>query len=403
MNKQDRITTAIIGISLYLIATGLSFAAFSFFGKGLSGQTKSPTVTTGADGWLVIDPSVPRTESCPINGQLFTKQERDIWGERRPLAVMVENHLEARPQSGLSSADVVYEAVVEGGVTRFMGIFYCGASAKNLTIAPVRSARTPFLPYVLEYDALYTHVGGAGNCNDDTVDPRAKALCQIDQYNIKDMDQFGLPFKTKDADGKTWRVCERNYDRLGHEVPTEHTMVCYTNGLYAVASVDRKWTNVDAKGVAWDARFKSWSFKDDAKEGERGSSQSASFVASKGYEVTFGVRWDYDPISNSYKRVMGGDPHIDLETKKQIEAKVVILQFAKEVGPVDDHLHMLYENIGSGDVKILEDGKVIKATWKKVKRTDRTQFYDTGGKEVKFNRGQIWVELLATGTPVTAE
>ena len=98
---------------------------------------------------------------------------------------MIENHAEARPQSGLSYADVVYEAVAEGGITRFMGVFYCGIAVRNVNLAPVRSARTYFLPWVLEYDALYNHVGGAGLCNDDTVDDRAKALCQIDQYKIK--------------------------------------------------------------------------------------------------------------------------------------------------------------------------------------------------------------------------
>ena len=130
---------------------------------------------------FIIDPSVPRTEVCPLNGLMYTKQEKDVWETRRPIAAMIENHVEARPQSGLSLADVVYESVVEGGITRFMGVFYCGVASRNLTLAPVRSARTFYLPWVLEYDALYNHVGGAGVCSDVTVDERAKALYQIDQ------------------------------------------------------------------------------------------------------------------------------------------------------------------------------------------------------------------------------
>jgi len=240
MNKQKFISTIIVGLVLYLAATGLSYAGFSFLGKTSSGS-KTPVTQNGQQEHFAIDPSLPRTEVCPINGKLYTKQEKDIWSARRPLAVMIENHEESRPQSGLSKADVVYEAVAEGGITRFMGIFYCGIAAETVNLAPVRSAREYYLPWVLEYDALYNHVGGAGLCNDDTVDDRAKALCHIQQYKVKDMDQFGISFPT----------CFRNYDRLDHPVATEHTMVCVTDKLIALAKT-RGWTNTDASGVSWD-------------------------------------------------------------------------------------------------------------------------------------------------------
>ncbi len=389
MNRQKLITSGIIGIALYLIATGLSFAVFSYFGRKAT-QPSRPALVKDKQGHFVIDPSIPRTEECPLNGKMYTKQERDIWEKRRPLAVMIENHAESRPQSGLSSADIIYEAVAEGGITRFMGVFYCGIAAGDVTLAPVRSARSHFLPWVLEYDALYNHVGGAGRCSDDTVDDRAKALCQIEQFKIKDMDQFGISFPT----------CYRNYDRLDHPVATEHTMVCFTDKLYKLA-VERGWTNEDTKGVKWNARYVSWKFKDDAKTGERAASSSASFVAWKGYESEYGVRWDYDPAGNFYKRANGNVPHTDLETGEQLTAKVVIVQFAKETGPVDDHLHLLYNTIGTGDGLLLEDGKVTKITWKKPVRTDRTKFYTDKGTEVSLNRGQIWIELLPIGTKVS--
>src|SRR3989344_3913161 len=141
MNKQQYVVTSLIGIALYLIATGLSFAAFSVFGDKKTYPTVNTSATT-ADGQenFIIDPSVPRTEECPLNGKFYTKQEREICEKRRPLAVMIENHAESRPQSGLSHADVVYEAVAEGGITRFMSVFYCGLSVRNVNLAPVRSA-----------------------------------------------------------------------------------------------------------------------------------------------------------------------------------------------------------------------------------------------------------------------
>jgi len=397
MQKPQFLISGLIGLALYLITTGLSFAFFSYFVKLPSGGVISPT-GTGKEGQarFVIDPSVPRTEPCPLNGKLYTKQEREVWEKRRPLAVMIENHADSRPQSGVSLADVIYEAVAEGGISRFMGIFYCGITVQPVNLAPVRSARTYFLPWVLEYDALYNHVGGAGLCNDDTVDSRAKALCQIEQYKIKDMDQFGLPFKTTD---KKDMVCARNYDRLDHEVATEHTMVCNTNGLYKVAA-ERGWTNVDTKGVAWDKKFEAWKFKDDAKEAERGASFSASFVAWPGYEAEYGVRWDYDRLANAYKRSNGGKPQLDLETQEQLTAKNIVIIFAKEIGPVDDHLHLLYNNVGSGNGLVFQDGKAIKITWSKPERSSKLKFLDPGGREVSLNRGQIWIEMLPIGTKV---
>ena len=243
----------------------------------------------------------------------------------------------------------------------------------------------------MEYDALYNHVGGAGLCNDPTVDDRAKALCHIPQYKIKDMDQFSISFPT----------CYRNYDRLDHPVATEHTMVCVTDKLIALAKT-RGWTNVDAAGVSWDKAFQPWKFKDDAKENDRGAATSISFAAWKGYESTYGVRWDYDKVANVYKRFNGGVAHTDLDTKVQLSAKAVVILFAKETGPVDEHAHLLYANIGSGEAIVFQDGKTTKAVWKKETKGSRTKFIDAAtNKEIEFTRGQIWIEMLPTGTSVT--
>ncbi len=385
-------------ILLYGISTGVSYAAFTYINS--KQQVTVVPLPLNEKGKFVIDPSLPKTEVCPLNGQKFTGLEKDIWVNRRPLAVMIENHEESRPQSGLSYADIVYEAVAEGGITRFMGVFYCGVAAYNVEFAPVRSARTYFVDWVSEYDGLYNHVGGAGKCNDDTVDERAKALCQIGKYGIKDLDQFGLKIKDKDKNGKEYYICFRNPDRLDHEVAYEHQMVCTSNGLYNVAS-ERKWTNVDEEGVAWDENFQEWKFKDDAEESGRGTVASISFVHWSGYEAKFGVLWNWDQTTNAYKRVMGGTPHIDFDTKQQLTAKNIVVQFTKETDGVDEHAHVLYGTIGTGKALIFQDGKAISGTWKKAKRTDRTIFFDDKGKEITFDRGQIWIEVVSVDTKVT--
>ncbi len=394
MKQKSPILYILGAILLYLVSTGISYGAFSLISGG-SAPTKV-ALPSGGKGRLVIDPSIPRTEVCPLNGAKFTKQERDIWETRRPLAVMIENHEEARPQTGLSYADIVYEAVAEGGITRFMGIYYCGIAAYDIGLAPVRSARTYFVDWVSEYDALYAHVGGAGRCSDDTVDPRAKALCQIEKYGIKDMDQFGLPIRTKDAKNT---VCVRNYDRLDHEVATEHTMVCYSDGLYLIAQ-ERSWTNVDEEGVAWNKNYTPWKFQNDGESSKKGTVKSFSFTHWKGYEDQYGVQWDYDETSNSYKRSNGGKPHLDLETNQQLTAKNIVVQFTKETDGIDEHAHILYGTIGNGEALIFQNGDAIKGTWKKLNRLARTVFYDDKGKEIAFVPGQIWIEVIAIGTEV---
>lgn len=379
----------IIGaIFIYLISTGLSFVFFSWTG-GSDESIASPITDniTPGEGFK-IDPGLPKTEACPLNGKLYSKPEKAIWETRRPMGVMIENHTESRPQSGLAKADVVYEAVAEGGITRFLAVFYCGV-AENTELAPVRSARSYYVDWVSEYDALYSHVGGAGKCGDSTVDERAKALCQIDKYGIKDLDQFGISFPH----------CYRNPDRIDHPVATEHQMVCLSENLYKIAS-ERGWTNVDEKGVSWDKNFTSWKFKKEADTADRGDASKIEFGFWRGYK-DYDVTWQYDKENNLYKRLSGGKPHLDLDTNQQITAKNVIVQLVAETGPVDEHKHMIYGTIGKGDAFIFQDGKVIKGSWSKKTRVARTMFYDEKGSEVKFNPGEIWIEIVPAGNEVT--
>ena len=87
-----------------------------------------PAPIVGTNGQVAFDPKLPKTQECPLNGVKYSKQQEAWWQKHRPLGVMIENHQEARPQSGIASADVIYEAVAEGGITRFMALFYCNLS-----------------------------------------------------------------------------------------------------------------------------------------------------------------------------------------------------------------------------------------------------------------------------------
>ncbi len=386
MMKKNIYLYILAGISLFIFVVGITFLVSGW----LKGRGKANPATRTTSSRSKIDPNLPRTEVCPLNGAKFTKAERQIWETRRPLAIIIENHLDSRPTSGLSSADIVYEAVAEGGITRFMGIFYCGVAAINETVAPVRSARISYVQVVPEYDALYNHVGGAGNCDDPTVDPRAKALCYIHTNKIKDMDQFGLDFK----------ACHRVTNRLDHEVAFEHTMACYTDELYKVAE-SRGWTNVDqnSKNTPWDKNFTAWKFKDPSTSpGQAATDIKFDFWASM---PDYSVEWRYDSSTNSYKRINGGKQVVDQNTGKQIVAKNVVVQQVLETGPIDEHQHMIYDIIGKGKMLVFQDGKVATGTWFKSGSAGRTKFVLDNGKEVQFNGGLIWVEWVPAANQIT--
>lgn len=378
---NKRLLTILGFLGLYLLSTGVSYAVFSYLVTPPEFGLETP-LPPRKDGGFVIDPDAPKTQACPLNGVLYTKQEETIWQTRRPLGVMIENHQESRPQSGLGRADIVYEAVAEGGITRFLAIYYCDAAAYDVKLCPVRSARTYYLDWISEYDGLYAHVGGA-TCAAD-VAPRAQALCQIQKYGIYDIDQMGYSFPY------FWR----DYERLPHEVATEHTM-CSTNQKLWEIGEQKGWEAKDEDGVAWDENFKSWVFKEDFALEERGEITSIKFNFWEGYG-DYKVEWVYDKEANLYKRFNGGKEHKDLNSDEQLSAKMVAILLTKETGPVDDHLHLLYETLGSGDLLLFQDGEVTKGEWSKKDRVSRTIFFDEKGKEIKLNKGKIWLEIIPT-------
>jgi len=388
IKNKKIIFTIVGGVVLYLLSAVASYAGFRYLSQ--PAEINAPISPVGeARSGFRVDLSAPKTEKCPLNGGMFTKDERRIWEQRRPLAVMIENHLDSRPQSGLSSADVVYEVVAEGGITRFLAVFYCGAAAQEVTIGPVRSARTYFLDFASEYGdfPLYAHVGGAN------LPGPADALGQIADYGWlekrNDLNQFAVGFP----------VYWRDYERIGHPVATEHTMYSTTDKLWEVAH-KRGLDAQDSEGNRWDENFVSWKFKEEAPLNERGEISEIKFDFWQGYK-DYAVTWEYDRQANIYRRFNGGQPHKDLNNDQQLTAKVIVIQFMDEKGPIDELKHMLYKTIGKGEALIFQDGQVIEGGWEKLSRQARTKFTDSKGEEIELNGGQIWIEILPTGREVS--
>ncbi len=398
----------------FLLFLGLSYISSAKFfpaSSGLLNPEVQPEEGEGATDAQITETGSfvftgPKTEVCPLNGALYTKEEREIWEKRRPLLVMIENHDESRPQSGLQKADIIYEAIAEGGITRFMAVYYCGAAAppnQKYDIGPVRSARSYFLDWASEYSdfPLYAHVGGA-NCSAPeggacTTNSKAQALEQIGNYGWldsgtrSDLNQFALSYK----------ICRREPERTGIVKATEHTMYCSLPNLWEEAE-KRGLTNEtqNIKGEpSWDEDYVSWDFKDDAEPEDRGLAETISFDFWSGYK-DYAVSWTYDPETNAYTRYNGDQKQFDQNTQKDLKAKTIIVQYSTETGPVDEHKHMLYQTTGTGKAIVFQDGQKIDATWSKKTRTSKTLFKNSQGNDIKLNTGLIWLEILPVGSEI---
>jgi len=291
---------------------------------------------------------------CLLDGSLVDEN----LANRHPLGIMIENSVAARPQIGLADAQLVYEAITEGGITRFLAIYSCSEPEK---VGPVRSARIFYLDWVSELNAFYAHVGG----NYD-------ALQKIKEYGILDLNQFRY------GNAGYWRIPE-----AGKAI--EHTMYTSTKKLWKIAEKN-KWSQK--------ADYESWEFKDDLEESQRPQSASATINFSTS---NYNVKWLYEPKTNTYLRNQTKTP--------TIRAKNIIIQWTERrpiVSKIGEKSYAI-KAIGSGKAKVLMDGKVIDGTWKKDSRATRTWFYDSSGNKIKFNRGQIWIEVVHNETPIKLE
>jgi hypothetical protein len=299
----------------------------------------------------------------PINGVLNTEKEADKWKKRIPLAVMVENHSLARPHSSISTAEVVYEAPVEGGVTRFVAIFLANSSSRDL--GPVRSARKYYLDWAREYKSVYAHWGG-----NQGVRAAARTV-----FGERDFDQFHIGAPTF-------------FRRAPYG---EHSAYTTTAGLWKTAS---------SRGVNKPSKINSWVFKEDSPVAKPNAKNITVGFEGRSDMI---VVWKYDKKTNTYKRYIGGTAHKDKAYKKQIAAKTVIVQYVKNLGNVivTGVFNRNFQTTGTNKLQIFRDGTVIKGKWVKKNKTARTRFFDKKNKEIPLNRGQIWIEIVPVGSSVS--
>jgi hypothetical protein len=281
---------------------------------------------------------------------------------KRPVTgVMIENSLDARPQSGLGDAGVVFEAIAEGGITRFLALFQ-DTSPKN--VGPIRSARPYYVNWALGFDAGYAHVGGS-----------PEALANIRSWHVRDLDQFANA-------GAYHRVSSR---AAPHNVYTSLKALNQLEKAKGYKHSDYNGFDRLSYTKAWHKRAQNIRRQPKAK-----LAKSIDFALSG---PLFNVRYSYDSAHNYYKRSEGGDPHIDANTHKQIRPTVVI-GLVMQYGLASDGHHSEYKTIGSGKAYIFQDGTVTIGRWSKKDKNHQLTFKDRKGHVILLEPGKTWLTAL---------
>lgn len=273
-----------------------------------------------------------------------------------PYAVMIENEATSRPAAGLSRANLVYEALAESSITRFVAFFDPSVSSER--IGPVRSARPYYISIAGEWGALYAHSGGS---------PAAIDLLESTD-RVHDLNEF-FAVNTQ----YFWRRPDRF---------SPHNLYTSSDRLNKAAST---------QSVATTTSARAWLFKDDVSEDQR-PAETQPLTVDYSLSALYQVSWRYRRAENDYERWQNDAPHTD-EDDSQIRAKNVVVQFVP-TAVLDAVGRRSMDLIGTGKALIIQDGKVVVGSWRRDKVEDRTIYYDNESKEVSFNRGVTWVQIV---------
>jgi hypothetical protein len=342
-------------------------AASVLFGCGKKEEPKEPEVkkeepVQEEEPEEVVEAEKPDTEQIPdgmVKSYLTGEYVSETIGKRRPVAVMLNNIQKAVPQAGIANAGVVYEAPVEGGITRLMGIF---EDYDNLTkIGSVRSCRDYYIYYALEFDAIYAHYGQA-----------AYALPYLDLEQVNNLN--GLS-------GYGGDVYYRTKDRKA-----PHNAYTSFEGLQKGIEIN-KYSQDYASDYKGHYQF--------AKAGETVSLENASPAAFVRLHYKVNDPWfEYHEDDGLYYRFQYGEPQIDELTNEQLAYKNIIIQYSPwEYYPDGSYLNV--DTLSGGKGKYITNGQAIDITW--TKNGDEwgpTRYYDSLGNEITMNTGKTWVCIV---------
>ena len=336
--KQLVILIVAVIVAIALIGCGV-WAFFALQKKET--KTQQPTTTVKAE-----KPKAPEKFYSALSG-VEVASAADV--NKPVIGSIIENSPNARPQSGLFDAEVVFEAIAEGGVTRFLALYQQNQPA---LIGPVRSLRGYYIDWAGGFQASIAHVGGSGD-----------ALARIRDGQHRDMDQF---FNA----GSFWRARDRY---APHNVYTNFENLSSLNN-------SKGWSS---------SNFEGFKFKNDKKSSTPNATQISITMSGPLYDSTF----SYNADCNCYLRNQAGAPHLDRE-KGQISPKNVVA-LRMNINSRDGY-YSDYVTIGSGTAVVFRDGVAEEITWEKSSENSPLTLKDSAGKIVQLNRGQTWLVAVPT-------
>jgi hypothetical protein len=328
--------------------------------------TPAPTATPTPAPTATPAPTpvpTPAPVAAPLTGRLVPPAT----AARHVIAVMIDDHSGARPQSGFNAASIVWHAPAEGGIPRYMLLFQDRVPG---SVGPVRSARQYYIAWAAEWQAMYVHVGGS---------PQALSTLRND----------GQGELVYDADEFRWggRYLWRTTDRFA-----PHNVYSDGDRLYQLA---RRLGAEEAPGAA------AWTFAAEVPMARRpvGGRIVVPYRANE-------IIYRYDRRTNRYVRsVTGASPQVDRADGKVVAPKNVVVLFMNFSPLNDGHpekKRLEADYVGSGRALIATNGRTIQGTWRKAAIDEPTLLFDAAGRPVTLSIGQTFVQVVETGTKVTA-
>ncbi len=290
---------------------------------------------------------------------------KTLSGSSRPIAVMIDNHIDAIPQAGLLEADIVYEIIVEGGETRLMLIL----QDKDLDkIGPIRSSRHYFLDYALENDAIYVHYGWSPQAQSD--------ISSLGVNNINGIYESASDF---------WRVQDKY---------APHNAVTSTKNIMKIAKREDYRTTTTTDTVL--------NYVVDEVELEEGKTANTVTIP---YSYSNTVRYEYDEDLKEYVRYSRDEKQVDWETEKTITTKNIIIQKAENwtLNDGSGKGRQTIDNIKEVDGYYITNGKVIPITCNKTSRKGQTVYKDLEGNEIQVNDGKTFIQICPIDSNISFE
>lgn len=283
----------------------------------------------------------------PLTGMEATED-----ADRRPVAVMVNNHPKARPQSGLSQADLVFEILAEGNITRFLAMYQ---SEFPDVVGPVRSAREYYFDLAERYDALYVYHGAAKFVNEMILDQN------IEYINGARHDNDGIVFKRE------------SFRQAPH------------NSYFQFDSVNDV---AEEKGYELTTDMEPLPFLGE-EEVENIDGEATDHVQIN-YSPNASVAFDYDSENETYFRSSDNEPTVELNSEEPITAdNVFIIEAKHEV--MDDEGRRAIDLDSGGNALLIQKGQAKEVDWE---NDDGKIIPTKDGETIGFVPGKTWINVI---------